>query len=70
MIIVDTMVWANHIGRSEPVFAELLAIRRIAMHPYVIGELALGNLPDRAILLSSLARCPKPRSPKMWRCWA
>lgn len=30
------------------------------VHPYVIGELALGSLPDRARLLARFAEMPQP----------
>lgn len=59
MILADTMVWAGHIGRTEPILSGLLDLRRVVMHPYVTGELALGNLPDRKRMLSSFAKLPQ-----------
>lgn len=59
MILADTMVWADHIGRAEPILSNLLDVRQIVMHPYVIGELALGNLPDRKRILSNFAKLPQ-----------
>ena len=45
MIIVDTSTWVNHIrGLSTPV-EELLGLGRIALHPFVLGELLLNGLP-------------------------
>ena len=45
MIIVDTSTWVDHIrGLSTPV-EELLGQGRIALHPFVFGELLLSGLP-------------------------
>lgn len=45
MIIVDTSTWVNHIrGLPTPV-EELLGQGRIALHPFVFGELLLNGLP-------------------------
>ena len=45
MVIVDTSTWINHIrGLSTPVEA-LLGKGRIALHPFVFGELLLNGLP-------------------------
>jgi hypothetical protein len=35
------------------------------VHPFVIGELALGNLPQREIVLDSLSDLPMSASPQM-----
>lgn len=57
MILVDTVIWADHIVRPETSLVKLLIAGEIAIHPFVIGELALGNLRDRRVL-SVLARLP------------
>jgi predicted nucleic acid-binding protein len=57
VILVDTAVWADHIVRPETSLMKLLDAGEIAIHPFVIGELALGNLRDRRVL-SVLARLP------------
>ena len=46
MIIVDTSTWIDHIrGLSTPI-EELLGHGRIALHPFVFGELLLNGLPS------------------------
>jgi predicted nucleic acid-binding protein len=50
VILVDTMIWADHIVRPDPRLTWLLAEGRVLTHPFVVGELALGNLRDRAVL--------------------
>lgn len=45
MIIVDTSTWIDHIrGLSTPL-EDLLGQGRIALHPFVFGELLLNGLP-------------------------
>lgn len=58
MILVDTMIWADFLGRGGGPLAVLLADRRTMMHPYVRGELSLGNLPNRAMLLAEMDLLP------------
>ena len=54
MILVDTSVWVDHFHHSDPELEDLLRQRLILVHPFVIGELALGSFPKRAALLDSL----------------
>ena len=58
MILVDTSVWVDHFRNVEPHLQDLLTSRQVLCHPFVIGELALGNLRDRAIALRHLGRLP------------
>lgn len=58
MILVDTSVWIDHFRHSEPRLAEALVRQEVVMHPLVIGELATGNLRDRAQTLSDLRSLP------------
>lgn len=58
MILVDTSVWIDHINASDPVLVELLAAERVLTHPYVIGEISLGSLRDRNVVLGALRDLP------------
>lgn len=44
MILVDTCIWAEHLGRPDQRLIDLVQTDDICAHPHVIGELALGNL--------------------------
>ena len=44
MVLVDTSVWVDHLRDGVAGLAELLADAKVACHPFVIGELACGNL--------------------------
>jgi predicted nucleic acid-binding protein len=59
MILVDTSVWADHFRKAEPVLALMLAEGRIAIHPFVIGELALGNLRNWHDTVATLGELPQ-----------
>jgi hypothetical protein len=56
VILVDTSVWIDHLHRGDQRLVELLERSLVAIHPHVIGELALGTLRDRAVVLGSLER--------------
>ena len=58
MIVVDTSIWIEHLNRGLPRLAELLDRRNVLSHPLVIGELAMGYLPDREPVLSGLQSLP------------
>ena len=45
MIIVDTSTWIDHIRGLPTLVEELLGQSRIALHPFVFGELMLNGLP-------------------------
>lgn len=57
MILVDTSVWIDTFSASNADLALLLAEGMVLQHPFVTGELAMGNLREwrRTVdLLSSL----------------
>ncbi len=59
MILVDTSVWIEHFRRGDAILAQLLNDGRVLMHPFVIGELALGGMADRKSTLLSLNDLPR-----------
>lgn len=59
MILVDTSVWIEHLRRGVPEFARSLDAGEVLGHPIVIGELASGNLADRATCLADLQNLPR-----------
>ena len=58
MILVDTSVWVQHFRDRDASLAELLERGAALTHPFVIGELALGNLRQRELVLRMLSRLP------------
>lgn len=59
MILVDTSVWAAHLRDDLPALRKLLLESFVLCHPFVIGELALGHLKNRAEILTLLSDLPK-----------
>lgn len=57
-ILVDTSVWADHLRQSDAALIDLLRAGAVVMHPFVLGELALGNLQPRDATLAALSALP------------
>lgn len=62
MILVDTSVWIDHLRIGDPTLGSLLQDGHVLTHPYVIGELALGQLSHRSEILGLLRNLPHARS--------
>jgi predicted nucleic acid-binding protein len=58
MVLVDTSVWVSHLRDGNVELANLLNDGRVLCHPLIVGELACGNLKDRAVILSYLQLLP------------
>lgn len=58
MILVDTSIWVEHLRRGVPDLADRLDQGEVVCHPFVIGELSLGHLRQRAEILALLAELP------------
>lgn len=54
MVIVDTYVWVSHFREGNTELANLLNNGEVVCHPFVVGELACGNLKNRNEILSLL----------------
>jgi predicted nucleic acid-binding protein len=59
MILVDTSVWVDHFRSHNEVLAGLLEGGAVLSHPFVVGELALGSLRQRATVLNALTGLPR-----------
>jgi predicted nucleic acid-binding protein len=58
MVIVDTSIWADHFRNRAPAFQALLESRSVLQHPFVTGELLIGNPPDPPTLRAMLESLP------------
>jgi predicted nucleic acid-binding protein len=58
MILVDTSIWVDHLRQGDARLKRLLEAGQVVIHPFVVGELALGNLRQRNLVLSSLRDLP------------
>jgi predicted nucleic acid-binding protein len=59
MVLVDTSVWVAHLRHGATGLETLLNEGRVLCHPFIIGELACGNLQNRREILSLLQTLPK-----------
>jgi predicted nucleic acid-binding protein len=59
MLLVDTSIWVEHFRQGDLALGQALAEGTVLSHPFVIGELALGNLRQRDIILDSLSALPQ-----------
>ena len=58
MILIDTSVWADHLREADHGLISLLNEGSVLIHPFVIEELACGNLPQRKETLNLLHALP------------
>jgi predicted nucleic acid-binding protein len=58
LILVDTSVWVDHARSPIDELEGLLAAALIVQHPFVTGELSLGNLSDRNLIIQLLNCLP------------
>ena len=58
MILVDTSVWIHFLRRGDAHLAELLDGNAVVMHPFILGEIACGNLGRRKPTLELLQDLP------------
>jgi hypothetical protein len=59
MILADTSVWIDHLRSGDEKLASLLHDSLVLIHPFVVGELACGNLRDRESVLGLLQALPR-----------
>jgi len=64
MVLVDTSVWVAHLRQGHGGLEALLMECRVLCHPFIIGELACGNLRSRSEILSLLQALPQTVCPE------
>ena len=58
MVLVDTSIWVTHLRQGSRQLEKLLMDAEVMCHPFVIGELACGNLKNRHEIISLLQSLP------------
>jgi predicted nucleic acid-binding protein len=59
MILVDTSVWIDHLHDGNPKLESLLDEGDVVCHPFIIGELACGNVRNRTQILAFVRSLPQ-----------
>lgn len=63
-VLVDTSVWVQHFRRGMTELPPLILAREVTSHAVVVGELAVGGLPNRARTVAELRAFPRvPEQP-------
>lgn len=58
MVLVDTSIWVDHFRHKVALLEDLLTSGEVAIHPFIIGELACGNIRNRKEILALLSALP------------
>jgi predicted nucleic acid-binding protein len=58
MILADSSVWIDHFRRPSKRLAALLDAEQVCVHPFIIGEVACGNLNNRKAIIALLHAIP------------
>ncbi len=59
MILVDTSIWIDHFRNADADLINLLQNAEVLAHPFVIGEIALGNSRNRGVVIGLLSALPR-----------
>lgn len=58
MVIVDTSIWVTHLRQGSRQLEKMLVEAEVMCHPFIVGELACGNLKNRTEIISLLQSLP------------
>lgn len=58
MILADTSVWIDHFRKSSKRLSSLLDAESVCTHPFILGELACGNIKNRKEIIALLHALP------------
>jgi hypothetical protein len=61
LILADTSIWIDHFRSGNKDLQKALNSGQIVIHPWIVAELALGSLRDRAKTLAMLDLLPQVR---------
>jgi len=58
MTLIDSSIWIDHIRAADEILASLIEHEQVLIHPFVIGEIALGAIRSRDAVLEELEKLP------------
>jgi predicted nucleic acid-binding protein len=58
MVVVDTSIWVTHLHQGSRQLEKLLMDAEVMCHPFIVGELACGNLKNRNEIIPLLQSLP------------
>ncbi len=57
--LIDTSIWINHLRNRNEILVQLLEDNQVYIHPFIIGEIACGNLKNRKEVINLLKQLPE-----------
>ncbi len=61
MVLADTSIWIDHFRNDNAHLRALLLEGVVAVHPFIVGELACGNLKNRDEIISLMLTMPQAK---------
>jgi len=61
VILADTSIWVDHFRTANAKLQQMLRSYNVAMHPYVVVEIALGSISQRELKLTSMRQMDQVR---------
>jgi predicted nucleic acid-binding protein len=58
-ILTDTSIWIDHFRKPDPALSGFLSERAILLHPFVLGEIALGRISGLSNVMGALRLLPQ-----------
>ncbi|NQT74183.1 MAG: PIN domain-containing protein [Chloroflexi bacterium] len=58
MVLVDTSIWVSHLRTGDTHLKSILQNGEVVCHPFIIGELACGNIKNRNEVIALLQALP------------
>ena len=58
-LLVDTSIWIDHFRKTNVQLSNLLVRRNVLLHPFVLGELALGHVPNMRKMVGDFRDLPR-----------
>ena len=59
VVVVDTSIWIDHLRSGDPRLKQLIADKSLFQHPFIIGEISVGNLATREQTVRALRGLPQ-----------
>ena len=59
MVLVDTSIWILHFRKNNSYLKKLLLDESVVCHPFIIGELACGNIKNGKEIIPLLQALPQ-----------
>ena len=59
LFLADTSIWIDHFRRTDVKLSNLLGRRNILLHPFVVGELALGHVRNLSGMIEDFRDLPQ-----------